>query len=121
MVAMETFKNEIFVLSSFFCLNWYIICKNSEKKIFVRPNPEAPYAMIQHTEKIFHIAMEMSKTKLFVLSLLRGIQKYIICPYSEKINFSLGLELGYPILLQRINFLWLLWRRPRLIYSNSAR
>ena len=38
MVAMETFKNEIFVLSSFFCSNWYIICKNSEKKIFVRPN-----------------------------------------------------------------------------------
>ena len=56
MVAMETFKNEILVLSSFFCSSWYIICKNSEKKIFVRPNPnpEAPYAMIQHTEKIFY-------------------------------------------------------------------
>ncbi len=48
---METFKNDISVLSSFFCKNWYIICKNSEKKIFVRPNPEPPYAMIQHSDK----------------------------------------------------------------------
>jgi len=61
MVAMETFKNEIFVLSSFFCLNWYIICKNSEKKIFVRPNPEAPYAMIQHTEKIFWLLWRLPR------------------------------------------------------------
>ena len=73
-------------------------------------------------KNFFLVTMETYKTKKFGLSSKRGSQKYIICLCSDKKIFSLGLELGYPILLQQKKFfLWLLWRRPRPLYSYSAR
>ena len=45
--------------------------------------------------------METSKTKIFELSSLRGFQKYMICLCSEKNKSSVGLELGYNILLAK--------------------
>ena len=50
-------------------------------KKFVRPNVGVTYTT---TAKIFMVAMETSKTQIFELSSLRGIQKYIICLCYEK-------------------------------------
>jgi len=54
------------------------------EKNFVRPNVGVPYTT---TDKNFVVAMETSKTKIFELSSLRGLQKYIICLCYEKKNF----------------------------------
>ena len=55
------------------------------EKNFVRPNVGVPYTT---TAKNFVVAMETSKTWIFVLSWQRGIQKYIICLCYEKKNFG---------------------------------
>ena len=57
------------------------------EKNFVRPKVGVHYTT---TAKNFVVAMDTNKTKIFELSSLRGIQKYIICHCYEK-KILLGL------------------------------
>ena len=70
-----------------------------ENNFFVRPRPGVPYTTTLKKNIFFLVAMDTFKTNIFELISSRGVRKYILCLCSEKIIFSLGLELGYPILL----------------------
>ena len=55
----------------------------------MRKNLDRPYEGVTYTTtaKNFVVVMETSKTNIFELTSLRGIQKYIICLCYEKKNF----------------------------------